>query len=163
MGIRVEKFLEKYYSNDQLKDVLDAIGLALGGNKKELIDRIIYNWDSYNRDWYELPHYLDWDKLSLICDDFSIPYSDYAKKETLCNKIEENRVLDFRKKDPNQVELNPKKFKVPTRKFTIPDFNLGENPDVKAEKRHKETIKWTKNAIIVGVIVGIIAIVVSLF
>ena len=159
MGIRIEEFLDQYFSSDQLKDLLADMGHPVGGTKKERIVRIIKNWTLHNRDWYELLDFLDWDTLSQICDDFNIPYSDYAKEETLCNTIEENRVLDFRKKDRDQVDLNPDKFKVPPRKFIIPDFTIAEHPDVKAEKRHKEAIKWAKIAIIVAAVVGIIAIV----
>jgi len=36
-------------------------------------------------------------------------------------------------------------------------------PDIKSENRHKETIKWTKIGIAVGVIIGIIAIASSMF
>ncbi len=60
-------------------------------------------------------------------------------------------------------ELTADRFK--QERFKIPpiekvrNLELGEHPDVKVEKRHKETIKWAKIAIIAGIIVGIVAIV----
>ena len=98
MGIPVEDFLYRYFNPDQLKEILFDIGIPVGRTKKERIDRILENWQSHNRDWYELLEYLDWSTLSQICDDFNILYSDYAKEDTLRNKIEDEWVLDFRKK-----------------------------------------------------------------
>ena len=62
-------------------------------------------------------------------------------------------------------ELNPNKFKYipPTPK--ISDLKLPEHSDVKAEKRHKENLKWTKIGIgagaVVAIILGITAIIIN--
>jgi len=63
----------------------------------------------------------------------------------------------------DHVELDPDKFKASPPKFKMPDLGVLEHPDAKAEKRHKETIKWAKIAIVIGGAVGIIAIVVNYF
>lgn len=97
MGISIRNFLERYFTSEKLKEPLEDIGLPVGGTKKEKIARIIKNWESHNRYWYDLLNYLKWDKLSLICEDFGILYSPYNTEETLRDKIENNEVLDFRK------------------------------------------------------------------
>ena len=88
MGITVKNFLDRYFSPNLLKEALSDMGIPVGTTKKERIERIVENWRSHNRDWYELLEYLDWSTLSQICDDFNIRYSDYAREDTLCNKIE---------------------------------------------------------------------------
>ena len=104
MVITIEKFLSKYFSSKQLKETLDDIGIAVGVTKKERIKRIIENWTTYHRDWYELLCFLDWGKLAKICDDFGITYSDYNTEDTLRNKIEDERILDFRKETMKKFE-----------------------------------------------------------
>jgi len=59
----------------------------------------------------------------------------------------------------DHFELNPNRFNVPPPTDKFPDLEIAEHPDVKAEKRHKETIKWVKIAIIAGIVVGIVAII----
>ena len=58
MGISVEKFLSKYFSPKQLKEALSDIGIPVGVTKKERIGRIVENWRSHNRYWYELLDFL---------------------------------------------------------------------------------------------------------
>ena len=41
-------------------------------------------------------------------------------------------------------------------------MEIAEHPDAKADRRHKESIKWTKIALIVGAVIGISAIIISL-
>jgi len=60
----------------------------------------------------------------------------------------------------NPLELTSDRFKVPppiekVRDLKI-DLKLPEHPDTKAEKRHNETMKWTKIGIVVGAVVAII-------
>jgi len=98
MGISVKDFLDRYFGTDELKEPLEDLGLPVGGTKKVRIDRIVENWSSQNRDWNGLLDFLDWGTLAKICDDFGIQYSDYNTEETLRNKIEYERVLDFQKK-----------------------------------------------------------------
>jgi len=57
---------------------------------------------------------------------------------------------------PNQPSLDPNKFKYVPPPPKISDLKLPEHPDKKAEKRHKENLKWTKIGIGVGAIVAII-------
>ncbi len=104
MGISAKNFLNRYFGADQLKEPLANIGLPVGSTKKERIDRIIENWSSYNRDWYDLLNYLDWGTLAQICEDFNIMYSEYAKEDTLRNKIADERILDFRKKQKSSTQ-----------------------------------------------------------
>jgi len=65
-----------------------------------------------------------------------------------------NKLTRPSKIDPS--ELNADRFKVPPPIDKIPDLELGELPDVKVEKRHKENIKLQKIAIITGAVVAII-------
>jgi len=97
MGISVEKFLSKYFSPKQLKEALSDMGIPVGVTKKVRIERILENWTTYHRDWYELLIFLEWGDLSRICDDFGIPYSEYNTENKLREKIEDDEVIDFRK------------------------------------------------------------------
>ena len=57
--------------------------------------------------------------------------------------------------DPSELTVN--RFKVPPPPINkIPDLEIAEHPDAKAEKRHKENIKLQKIAIITGAVVAII-------
>lgn len=144
MGISPKDFLNRYFSPDQLKEALLNIGAPVGRTKKERIQRIIDNWQSYNRDWYELLGFLDWGTLAKICDDFGIPYNDYNTEETLCNKIEDERVLDFRKETMRKVE----------KKSTI---DTEEKTDSYAEilKHLKRGTKLTIIGIIVAIVISV--------
>jgi len=57
-------------------------------------------------------------------------------------------------------ELSANRFKVPPPPIDkIPDLEIAEPPDAKAEKRHKEIMKWTKIGFIVATALTIAAIV----
>lgn len=94
MGISPKKFLDRYFTSAELKEPLDDIGFPVGGIKKERIERIVENWTSHHRTWYDLLEFLDWGKLSKVCDDFGVSYSEYNTEDTLCNKIEDGQVID---------------------------------------------------------------------
>lgn len=70
----------------------------------------------------------------------------------------------LKKQSSHELELDPNKFKNyrSKPKPKIENFELAEHPDVKVEKRHKEIIKWTKVAIIIGGIIGVITIIIQL-
>lgn len=67
-----------------------------------------------------------------------------------------NKLTRPSKIDPS--ELNPNRFKAPPPIDKVPDLEIAEHPDVKAEKRHKQIIKLGIIAIIVAAIIGIVAI-----
>jgi len=154
MGIRVEDFLNRYFTSDQLKEILDDMGLSLGGTKKDRIDRIIDNWSQHNRDWYELLDFLEWGILAKICDDFNIPYSNYAKEETLSNKIEDNRVLDFR----NQEKISKQKKSNETTSINIQGENINIGSHNKIEKKSENPSKIPKIQLAVAIVVGFFVI-----
>ncbi|MGY5148418.1 MAG: pentapeptide repeat-containing protein [Candidatus Nitrosopumilus sp. bin_7KS] len=119
MGVKVEEFLYDYFGVNQLKDALSNIGVPAGKNKKECVDRILEKWTSYNRSWYDLLNFLDTEDLENICEHFLIEYTDWDDEESLMDKIENARVLDFRK--------TPKKEKRKKSEKTSPSLNFSEN------------------------------------
>jgi len=68
-----------------------------------------------------------------------------------------NKLTRPSKIDPS--ELTSDRFKVPPPIAKVRDLELGEHPDVKAEKRHKEIMKWTKIGFIVATALTIAAII----
>jgi len=56
-------------------------------------------------------------------------------------------------------ELSANRFKIPPPMDKVPDLEIAEHPDAKAEKRHKEIMKWTKIGFIVATALTITAIV----
>jgi len=152
MGIRIEDFLDHYFRVDELKDPLEDIGLPVSGTKNERIDRILKNWASHNRDWYELLDFLDWEALSQICDDFSISYNENASEETLCNKIKDDRVLDFRKKQKSTIQKKSDE-KPSTVNILGKNINVSSNNKIQFESK-KENRSLLKASLIVAIVVG---------
>lgn len=163
MGISVEKFLSKYFSPKQLKEALSDIGIPVGVTKKERIGRIVENWRSHNRYWYELLDFLEWGGLSQICDDFNIPYSEYNKEETLRHKIEDARVLDFRNKSKtstrNKSDEKPSIFNILGK-----NINIGSNNKINSDNTNNSTsLKIQKWQVAVGIISIIVVIGIAVY
>lgn len=59
--------------------------------------------------------------------------------------------------DPS--ELNPNRFKIPPPIAKVPDLEITEHPDAKAEKRHKQMMKLGIIGIIVATLLGIAALI----
>ena len=160
MGISVEDFLYRYFRPDELKDVLVDIGIPVGRTKKERVERILDNWRSHNRDWYELLDYLDWDVLSQICDDFNIGYSDYNTEDSLRNKIGDEWVLIFSKRQKKNIEKKSEEksstFNVLGKNITIGSDNIIHSSE--ASKGSSISKAQLAVAIIVGafVITGVV-------
>ena len=152
MGISVEDFLNRYFGVEELKKPLEDISFPVGGTKNERVTRIVENWNAYNRDWYDLLDYLEWDTLSLICEDFNISYSEYNKEETLCRKIEDVRVLDFRNKT---MKSSQKKSNAQPSTVNISgeNINIGSNNKISRTSESKNS-SISKAQLIVAIIVG---------
>lgn len=95
--------------------------------------------------------------------DHNFEYEEVEEPVTLADVKEGLDVLDkgidvWNKltKKPDQPSLDPNKFKYVPSPPKISDLKLPEHSDKKAEKRHKETIKWTKIGIAIGAVVTII-------
>jgi len=61
MGLSIKKLLDDYFSKEQVQDALRDIGEPTSGNKDELVQRVRNNWESHNRDIYELLDFTDKD------------------------------------------------------------------------------------------------------
>lgn len=122
MGISPKKFLDRYFTSEQLKEPLDDIGLSVGGTKKERIERIVENWTTHHRNWYDLLEFLDWGKLSKVCDEFGISYSEYNTEETLRDKIEDEQVIDSQRKI-FQTKISHTQNPSNTKKQVVKKFN----------------------------------------
>ena len=151
MGISPENFLNRYFTSEQLKAPLSDIGFSVGGTKSERIKRIVENWTVHNRDWYELLDFLDWGELIQICDDFNISYSKYNKEETLCSKIENEQVLNFRNKT---MQSSKKESSI---NIQAKNINIGSNNKMSHTSESKNS-SISKVQLIVAIIVGIFVV-----
>lgn len=167
MGISPENFLRRYFTLEQLKEPLADIGLSVGGTKNEKIKRITDNWITHHRNWYELLDYLEWGDLSRICDDFGINYSDYNKEETLCQKIEDEMVLDFRNKTTKDkatqtIKNNDKPNQtLPSINILGKNINIGNNNKIISNNKiaaQNGMSKETKISIILGILALVIGV-----
>jgi len=59
--------------------------------------------------------------------------------------------------DPSELTVN--RFKIPSPINKIPDLEIAEHPDAKAEKRHKQMMKLGIISIIVATLLGIAALI----
>ena len=103
----------------------------------------------------EYDHDFEYEEESTTLEDVK-EFADTVKSLAEAGKAVKE-ALQTSKIDPS--ELRSDRFKNPPPRisdFKMPDFELAPHPDAKAEKRHKETIKWTKIGISVGAIVAII-------
>ena len=72
MGLSVKKLLCEYFSKDDVQDALRDIGEPISGTKEELCDELVKNWESFNRDKYELLDFTDEETLQQICHYYNL-------------------------------------------------------------------------------------------
>ncbi|MGI0057428.1 MAG: SAP domain-containing protein, partial [Nitrosarchaeum sp.] len=75
MGLTVEKLLCEYFSKEEVQDALRDIGEPTSGTKEELVEELRKNWESFNRDKYELLDFIDEETLQEICYYFNLDAS----------------------------------------------------------------------------------------
>ena len=92
MGLSVKKLLDDYFRADQVQDALRDIGETTSGTKDELVQRLRNNWESHNRDIYELLDFTDKDSLEMICYYYNLDATP-AKHDVLKRRIKKADLL----------------------------------------------------------------------
>ena len=92
MGLSVKKLLDDYFSKEQVQDALGDIGEPTSGTKNELVRWLLNNWESHNRDIYELLDYTDKDSLQMICYFYALDATS-AKHDVLMRRIKKANLL----------------------------------------------------------------------
>jgi len=92
MGLSVKKLLDDYFGADEVQDVLRDIGESTSGNKDELVQRVRNNWESHNRDIYELLDFIDKTSLQQICYYYNLN-STPANHNILKRRIKNAKLL----------------------------------------------------------------------
>ena len=155
MGLPLNKLLDEYFRADELQDVLRDIGESTSGTKKELIKRVHDNWESHNRDIYELLDFIDKDYLQMICYHYNLDATK-AKHDVLKRRIKKANLLGSGGKASSQVD--------DSRSFKKPKIKAENNSQVTDVHFHIGSVthsKWGKIGV-VSTIVGI-AIMIILF
>jgi len=157
MGLSVKKLLDDYFSNEQRQDALRDIGEPTSGSKDELVQRLHNNWESHNRDIYELLDFTDEETLEEICYYYNLDATP-ADHGVLKRRIKKANLLGSGGKPIAQVDRSHDSF------ITKPKTKTEDNSQVTDVHFHISTIthsKWGKIGV-VSTIVGI-AIMIILF
>jgi hypothetical protein len=75
-----------------LQYVLDKIHEPVSGNKDELIDRILSEWESHGKNKYDLFTFLERAVLADICEAYNL--DSKGGKDVLIRRIKKDRLLD---------------------------------------------------------------------
>ncbi|MGI0047508.1 MAG: hypothetical protein ACREBB_10045 [Nitrosotalea sp.] len=83
----------EYFAKEQVQDALRDIGEPTTDTKEGLVNNLAANWQSYNRDNYELLDFLDGDALQMICYHYNLDASD-ATEDTYIRRIRKAELLE---------------------------------------------------------------------
>jgi len=93
MGLPLEKLLGEYFTKEEVQNALWEIGERTTGTKEELVGDLIYNWDSHNRDNYDLLDFVEKETLENICYFYNLDGSK-GNHSTLKKRIKKAKLLD---------------------------------------------------------------------
>ena len=93
MGLDVKKLLCEHFSKEEVQDALRDIGEPTSGTKEELVDELSENWESFNRDKYELLDFVDEETLQEICYYHNLD-ATLADHNILKRRIKKAKLLD---------------------------------------------------------------------
>ncbi len=163
MGLSVKKLLDDYFGIDQVQDVLGDIGESTSGNKDELVQRVRDNWESHNRDIYELLDFTDKDYLRMICYHYNLDATS-AKHDVLKRRIKKANLLGSGgKPKPTAHVSNPSSMvddsRFYSKKPTIKKEEDSETPHVQINIGSITHSKWGKIGA-VGTFVGIVIMII---
>ncbi|MCH8833391.1 MAG: SAP domain-containing protein [Thaumarchaeota archaeon] len=153
MGLSVKKLLDDYFRADEVQDALRDIGEPTLGSKDELVQRLRNNWESHNRDIYELLDFTDEETLEEICYYYNLDATP-ADHSVIKRRIKKANLLGSGKKPISQVSrshdsfVNEPKIRTDQNSETPVHINIGSIT-------HS---KWGR----IGVGVGIISIIVTI-
>ena len=152
MGLSIKKLLDDYFGIDQVQDILRDIGESTSGNKDKLVKLVRDNWESHNRDIYELLDFTDKDNLQMICYHYNLDATK-AKHDVLKRRIKKANLLGSGGKASSQVD--------DSRSFKKPKINAENNSQVTDVHFHIGSVTHSKGGKIT-IILAIIGIVITI-
>jgi len=155
MGLSVEKLLCDYFSKEDVQDALRDIGEPTSGTKEELVEELSKNWESFNRDKYELLDFTDEVTLQEICYYYNLDATE-ADHGVLKRRIKKANLLGPSGKPKPSSMVDDSGFY--SKKPKIKTEEKSETRDVHF---HIGTITHSKGGRI-GIILGIIGIAVTI-
>jgi len=158
MGLSIKKLLDDYFRLDEVQDALRDIGESTSGTKDELVQRVRNNWESHNRDVYELLDFIDKDSLVMICYYYNLDPTS-AKHDVLKRRIKKANLLGSGGKPKPTAKVDDSRSY-----FKKPESKVDDNSQVTDVHFHFSSIthsKWGRIGA-VSTIVGI-AIMIILF
>jgi len=160
MGLDVEKLLCEYFSKEEVQDALQAIGEPTTGTKEELVEELNKNWESHNRDKYELLDFTEEDTLQDICDHYNLDDTP-ANNDVLKRRIKKANLLGSggKPKPTAHVDRSHDSF-ITKPKITKEDNS--QNPPVQINIGSITHSKGGKIGVAVGIASIIVTIIVAL-
>ena len=169
MGLSIKKLLDDYLSKEQVQNALRDIGEPTSGNKDELVQRLRNNWESYNRDIYELLDFTDKDSLEMICYYYNLDATP-AKQDVLRRRIKKANLLGSGKRPTAQVDRSHDSLIPKSKPSSMVDDSrfYSKKPKIKSENNsqvtdvhfHIGSITHSKGGKM-GIVLGIVGIVVT--
>src|SRR5438105_701703 len=92
MGLTIRKLLDVYFEKWQIQNALDAINEQVSGNKDELINRIIEEWEQHGKNKYDLLNFIERSILARICASYDL--ASRGNKHDLIKRIKKSLLLD---------------------------------------------------------------------
>jgi hypothetical protein len=92
MYLAITKLLGEYFEKWQIQNALDSIDEKVSGNKDELIDLIIEEWEHHGKNKYDLLNFIERPTLARICVAYGIV--NKGGKNDLIKRIKKSRLLD---------------------------------------------------------------------
>jgi len=155
MGLSMKKLLDDYFRTDEVQDALRDIGEPTSGSKDELVQRVRNNWESYNRDIYELLDFIDKTSLQQICYYYNLD-STHVNHDVLKRRIKKANLLGHGSNRIAQVDRSHDSF---ITKPKIKKEDDSQNPPVQINIGSITHSKWGKIGA-VSTIVGIVIMVI---
>jgi len=153
----VKKLLDDYFSREQVQDALRDIGESTSGNKDELVQQVRDNWESHNRDIYELLDFTDKESLEMICYYYNLDATP-AKHDVLKRRIKKANLLGSSGKPKPTAHVNRSHDYVGAEP-TIKKEDDPETPHVQINIGSITHSKWGKIGA-VSTIVGIVIMII---
>ena len=122
MALNLRKFLDKYFSREDLQDALESISEPYSASKNELISRLIENWISYRRKWSDILDYADDDAIEDICDDYGL--DSIGDRDLLIRRIKRAGILD-KEKSSTITSFTKAKSEQSVERTPNINFNIG--------------------------------------
>ena len=163
MGLSVKKLLDEYFSKEDVQDALRDIGESTSGTKDELVQRLRSNWESHNRDIYELLDFTEEDSLHMICYHYRLDPTP-ADHGVLKRRIKKANLLGSSgKPKPTAHVSNPSSMVDDSRFYSKkPKINTEENSETPPVQINIGSIthsKWGKRGV-VATIIGIVIMII---